>query len=537
MKELIDFLSGNVPGGIFLYLMVIGVVFGILFFIYRVNELFTRRHLIRWLVICFTLLTILYASIWFKYPPDTVYKRYSVAVFESDTPGNWLGEYLTDLVSQQVQPYLDGKRFFVPYFWLYRIEPVDSVLGAEFRKRLFQGVPVRQVLEGELRRQPGGFEAAVVLKEYPSEKVIRQATGTFQLKQLGSFYRWLEKQFGNDFPLRSTATLRAFQSPDSLFILAKRAFFQRNYRRSQQILEELTRANDDPAYRRWLNYCRVKLIAEERLKSNKDNPFAPELPGWKKRLRRVRAALLQDLQSANQDSALSNLMVAESYLWEEEFGKAEIFLKKMLVDNPFNIDALLNLSFLHPSRYREFGFANAQEIYQRILTYWPLEEDVLIKWSEKILVGNPTFTAPPKKAESMLRRYLQINPYSYRIWLMLGQLYARAAMRNEALKSFVRADSLHPRSALIQYNLGVLFFEWEKYDQAEKYFRKAIELEDYKDAYLYLGAIYKERGDYRQALEYFRYRVAHKTGEDDFYAFQAMKGIQECLEALGEKPQ
>ncbi len=537
MKEWIDFLSGNVPGGFFLYLMVVGVVFGILFFIYRVNELFTRRHLIRWLIICFVLLTLIYGALWFKYPPETVYRRYSVAVFQSDTPENWLGEYLTDLVSYQVKPYLDAKHFFAPYYWLYRVEPEDSLTNPHFRQRLLQGVPVRRVLEGTLRRQGEGFEAALVLKEYPSGKVKRKASGTFQLNQLGTFYRWLEEQFGRDFPLRSAASIRSFQATDSLFILAKRAFHRRDYSRSQHLFEELTRRSDDPTYQRWLNYCRVKLIAEERLKRKKDNPFAPELPAWKKNLRQVRNALLQDLQSANRDSTMTNLLVAESYLWEEDYGKAEIFLKKMLVDNPFNIDALLNLSFLHPSRYREFGFAHAQEIYQRILIYWPLEEDVLVKWSEKILVGNPTFTAPPKKAESLLRRYLQINPYSYRIWLMLGQLYARAAMRAEALNCFSRADSLQPNSALIQYNLGVLYFEWEKYDQAETYFQRAIDLADYKDAYIYMGAIYKERGDYRKALEYFRYRVAHKTGENDFYAYQAMKGIQECLEALGEKPQ
>ena len=64
----------------------------------------------------------------------------------------------------------------------------------------------------------------------------------------------------------------------------------------------------------------------------------------------------------------------------------------------------------------------------------------------------------------------------------------------------------------------------------------AIQYDNYLDAYLYLGSILKDEGNYRAALEKFRYRVAHKQGEDDFYAYQAMKGIQECLEALGEKP-
>ena len=59
-----------------------------------------------------------------------------------------------------------------------------------------------------------------------------------------------------------------------------------------------------------------------------------------------------------------------------------------------------------------------------------------------------------------------------------------------------------------------------------------MSLDNYLDAHLYLGVIFQERGQYEKALERFRYRVAHKTDEDDYYAQQAMKGIRECLDAL-----
>ena len=47
-----------------------------------------------------------------------------------------------------------------------------------------------------------------------------------------------------------------------------------------------------------------------------------------------------------------------------------------------------------------------------------------------------------------------------------------------------------------------------------------------------IGVIYKNRGEYEKALKKFRYRVAHKKDDDDYYAVQAMKGIRECLKAL-----
>ena len=36
----------------------------------------------------------------------------------------------------------------------------------------------------------------------------------------------------------------------------------------------------------------------------------------------------------------------------------------------------------------------------------------------------------------------------------------------------------------------------------------------------------------KKALEQFRYRVAHKKGENDYYANEAMIGIRQCLAAL-----
>ena len=72
--------------------------------------------------------------------------------------------------------------------------------------------------------------------------------------------------------------------------------------------------------------------------------------------------------------------------------------------------------------------------------------------------------------------------------------------------------------------------------KAQVYFENAISYQNYLDAYLYLGAVLKEQGRYEEALAKFRYRVSNKTGDDDYYALQAMKGIQECLAALGQNP-
>ncbi len=72
MNHWISYLSGNVPGGIFLYLLVLGVGIIILLFMHRVNDLFTRRHLITWSLIVTAFFSIVYAILWFRNPPHHV---------------------------------------------------------------------------------------------------------------------------------------------------------------------------------------------------------------------------------------------------------------------------------------------------------------------------------------------------------------------------------------------------------------------------------------------------------------------------------
>ena len=73
MGSLFQYLSGNVPGGLTLYLLLLLVTMAILLFMYRVNELFTRKHVLRWAIVMFLVYTIAYVVIWYKFPPPTIF--------------------------------------------------------------------------------------------------------------------------------------------------------------------------------------------------------------------------------------------------------------------------------------------------------------------------------------------------------------------------------------------------------------------------------------------------------------------------------
>ena len=70
------------------------------------------------------------------------------------------------------------------------------------------------------------------------------------------------------------------------------------------------------------------------------------------------------------------------------------------------------------------------------------------------------------------------------------------------------------------------------YQKAVEYFKQAIAINDYTDAYLYLGMIYKNKLDFEQALFYLRERIKRKSGDDDIYAREAMLGVRIILDKL-----
>ena len=537
MNDWLTYMSGNVPGGILLYIFLVIVTFLILYFMKRVNELFLRKHLVRWFLISLFIYSVIYGLIWINNPPPQVYRRYGVSISGETGRDVWFGRYLTEVLQNDLKPFQSETEYLFPEQWIFRITPADSALSWKFKQHLFEKLPVHRVLTGQVSRQAKQFLIRLELLDFSEKKIVRIAEGKFHTYNIQEFVQWVRKEFGEYLPFIGAKANKSYPQPDSLLELLKIQYYQGLY---SEALNSLNKANKsvihNSAYSLWQQFVDIKLAGRESRLNPLKNRYSTTAPEWKDALAKARNHL-QGLLRLGQESIEIDIMVAESYIWEEDFTGAEIFLKKAYVENPFNIDVLLDLSFIHPSRYREFRLADRQSIYLKILDLCPIEETILIQWSDAVLLGNPSYSAPPKYARNRTQYYLSINPHSYKGWLMLGKIYAQALDRPHALEAFFMADSISPRNGLVCYNIGALYYEWKKPEQAKEYIMRAIEYDNYLDAYLYLGAILKDEGKYKEALEKFRYRVANKQEKDDFYAYQAMKGIQECLDALENKSQ
>lgn len=69
-----------------------------------------------------------------------------------------------------------------------------------------------------------------------------------------------------------------------------------------------------------------------------------------------------------------------------------------------------------------------------------------------------------------------------------------------ALKELLIAEELNPENPVVQANLGLVYFMRDRFELAEKHYKKSISLRpDYTDAKNNLGRVYIEIGQYKQA--------------------------------------
>ncbi len=532
LKSAIDTLSGNVPGGIGLYLVVLLSIFFSLYFVYRANEFFTRRLFRRWLISLLLLCTAGYAYLWVQNPPPSLLKRYSVIFYSENSRDRWLADFFRDELSEALRPYKSRQNYFFPQRWFYLADFPDSLNEQRFLRKLIAELPLETVLLGKVVRDESGYRLELTRLDNAGAEARPLKPVRFKKGALESAYRALLRQASQFLPVRK----RDFESlaADSNFVLLRDAFYRGKYTLAQKYADRLNRP-EQPLLRRWRAFIQIRLAAELRARQKPRNPYEFRKAKWQKIVELARSQLIQLMRAETAKSSrddVLNTMMGESYLLTESFGDAEVFLKNAYVENPFNIETLENLSLLYPSRLKDLHFADDAAVLEKILIYCPLYSKILERFVLRMLRRGPVGSIAFQKAKSFIDHFLEMNPKSAAAWLLLGKYWEQMTRDDMALRIFLKVDSLAPGNSTNKFNLGVIYFRMEDYPKAIKYFKQAISLDDYLNAHLYLGAIYKQQGRYREALKEFRYRVAHQQGSDDFYALQAMKGIRECLKAL-----
>jgi tetratricopeptide (TPR) repeat protein len=82
-----------------------------------------------------------------------------------------------------------------------------------------------------------------------------------------------------------------------------------------------------------------------------------------------------------------------------------------------------------------------------------------------------------EEALKVIERAIQADPQEYRYRMTEGRMYQNFGTQALAIRSFLLADRLQPRSPETFYSLGMSFFILGEYDKAAKHFRQTLELD------------------------------------------------------------
>jgi serine/threonine protein kinase/Tfp pilus assembly protein PilF len=118
-------------------------------------------------------------------------------------------------------------------------------------------------------------------------------------------------------------------------------------------------------------------------------------------------------------------------------------------------------------------------------------------------------------AEKHFLRAIEINPSLARAHHWYSVILCDVGKFDEALREIKIAAELEPRSAVIQLSVGELYIIAKRYDEADFYFDKTIEIDKgFQGAYHLKSILQQFRGEYDAALETYRKARIYKGNDE-----------------------
>jgi tetratricopeptide (TPR) repeat protein len=520
MQEFYTWISGNVPGGFLLLSFVLLTVNVALYFLYRSSKLFNRDVYKRkgWQ---FNLsIFALYIFLWIYLRPPQLPPRFAILPFQK---GETVDLRLCNALEYTLMGKFDREFIRHRWEWFYETANKDSLEFPAYRDTLADRLGIDFLVTGTIHPSEGRIEVTCAFGK-PFDQDTFTVSADSELQLAGLLTAGLKKR-----------TRRFDQSADpgsDIENLLANAGIEKQLMDHAQNLKTEEVKGDSPnsvalsadiLLRKGIK-DKPKRAGSSDLVTQENNPAFLHIQ-----------KLLIPYSREEKDTEKMNLVLGQMYLHMRNYGMAEVCLKKALAQDPYDARIYYYLSFLHDSRIEEYGFKDREQVLTRAIRLDPGYSDAALALADDYYFsGSGSSNAQgTTKALGVINEFLKINPLAPDILNLLGRIYLQTKYTREAMGIYRKLVDLHPDSATYNFNLGVSLYQLKSYDEAEKCFRRAIDLRDDVDAYLYLGAIFKQRGQLKQALEYFRERIRRKTGPEDHYAREAMRQVRLIRSELG----
>lgn len=237
--------------------------------------------------------------------------------------------------------------------------------------------------------------------------------------------------------------------------------------------------------------------------------------------------LVDQYLSEYPEAPFAQVAAAKLAFWQKDFARAEKLAREAIEREADNVEALYVMTRIFYERklyaaakwvaknalehapahgglylvlgrtYEELGqLHEALDSYALAVKYQPSEE-ALESYGLLLLKRGRV-----KEALTVLQRLAELRPGDFRNHLHLGNAYMANKMFDEAKAEYVRAQELKPEDKDVNFNLGLLFFDFKPKDLPE--IDRLKTSQGYFKAYLFQSGLSKERinevNDYLKTL-------------------------------------
>lgn len=509
----LDYISGNVPGGVFLLTGLLAVIWFVLWFVYYYSKLLRLSRLVIVGIFCSIALCFGYAYFWLKYPPPQDRER--ILIISNTSPG-LSGPFLEMYLYQTYfYEFLKSKIDLSQYLvykpdWTLSIANRDSLKYPNYRSKL-------------ARFMNAGFIFLIKIKE-PGQRITCDLILQTKSTKNDTIYDVLSGSL--DSLIVSNEVLDLF-SIDPTY---SKIYTSRWSRQAQKfwVKGKLARLSNDIStaskhYKHCLEIQKDFYPAQiELAQAAIDSAQIVQTNGgyYQNYLAKTMRYLYQ-LRDQKITSADAYRIWGEHAILSENFVVAEQKLKESFRLDRFNDKLYLDLAQLHPSRYQNLKFLNEEALLKQALFFNPASVQARIQYSDYLKLHSRY-----EESENILLQFLEEFPDNFDILLTLGKYYISRQNYAEADSIFHKMlNGPYPDKMPVEFNLGIVYFHQDDFISARKYFSRVASQNLNPDAFLYLATIYEKEGNLDKAIEYLRKRIRHNYGPQDRFKEEARKRL------------
>jgi Tfp pilus assembly protein PilF len=497
-------------GGVFA-LMGVGLVLFVLLFLRRYSDFLNARAFRISLFATLISFFIIISVVLYFNPPPKDKTRIAIFPFKNSAislDSSWVGWVTAKMVAQILQQTKNDNFLIYPLDWILESVSIDSLYFQSYILSYAQKVKLDYVVFGEMgsAKLPDSIQWVL----FNVNKRKRLSSGSIEISDthLKDSSMQLAKRIASQLNIEiKIDTEHDDYISNSLLqwtILAEKAYVQRDYGLSIQLAEKVFVVDS--------NYIPVRnLLASAHLNLGLSLKSKGRSAGIHYAIARNLCEYTIQRDSLN---STAHRILGEYYLLKELWSKAEKSLRHALKINPDDARIYRDLAQLHASRLKDIGFSNEKQVLSYAIFLNPCYEEARIQLAKYYY-----FKRWPSRAEKEIKKLLSIYPNSIEGLLFLSKIYVSQNEILKLLETSKTAVEIAPDNADAYFNLGVAYYHWEDYDNAQAFFQHAVNLDDHINSHLYLAYIFERKGQHDRAIQHLRRRL--QLRRDDLYANKA----------------